>query len=546
MKKNRMRTVAVVLAVVLAVSLCPAAVFADTAPESAAAVSAAADSTEAGQAEMVLETSETESEYIQDAAADITVYEASGEATSQDAETETTYALAMEVTTQAVSSSNKAVKTVKITKPALTETVADAETGETVASETISYTLTLECYVQGTGWVKADLNDAGTAYTYTASKAASGSYIQAVRITPSDSLKKAMKKAGLSFYYRANVKGFGSLGWAKAGKKAGTDETNCALKGLKLKIASSAPGDTDNSFIAKTTVSYKTKKTGSAKYTGTRKNGKTSGSASVSASIGTVSVSAGSSTLDGSICFKVRTTHNGKSSKVSGWKSSGSAAGGKNKSIEMIQIKLTGDLADYYDVYYRVYVGRYGWLDWAGNGEKAGAKYQGFSIGAVQIKLVPKGKSAPGSTSDPYIDSISGDKTLDKYLGKIYAKVGTNLYDLYEYVSGYTYYRTYDTPSGSWKKWSIPYAKQMYKHQYGNCYRYAALFCWLARGLGYNAKTVKGYVPSRSRGWAPHGWVEFRINGKTYICDPDLYKDYPNYNWYMRTYSNAVVTYKKA
>ena len=37
---------------------------------------------------------------------------------------------------------------------------------------------------------------------------------------------------------------------------------------------------------------------------------------------------------------------------------------GQAKRLEAIKIKLTGELADHYDIYYRVHSQTYGWLDW--------------------------------------------------------------------------------------------------------------------------------------------------------------------------------------
>ena len=83
----------------------------------------------------------------------------------------------------------------------------------------------------------------------------------------------------------------------------------------------------------------------------------------------------------------------------------------------------------------------------------------------------------------------------------------------------------------------------MLDHGSGNCYRFASLFNWLARGLGYDARVVSGWVPSASGGAAPHGWVEIVLDGKTYGCDPDLAHELPGRNWYMFTYAGAPTTY---
>lgn len=40
--------------------------------------------------------------------------------------------------------------------------------------------------------------------------------------------------------------------------------------------------------------------------------------------------------------------------------------------MEAVRLKLTGELAEHYDIYYRVHSQSYGWLGWAKNGEIAG------------------------------------------------------------------------------------------------------------------------------------------------------------------------------
>ena len=78
---------------------------------------------------------------------------------------------------------------------------------------------------------------------------------------------------------------------------------------------------------------------------------------------------------------------------------------GEAKRLEAIQIELTGDIANYYDVYYCVHAQNYGWLDWAKNGEMSGTAGKGYRLEAIQIQLVAKGSKAPGATVLPYVDS---------------------------------------------------------------------------------------------------------------------------------------------
>lgn len=75
---------------------------------------------------------------------------------------------------------------------------------------------------------------------------------------------------------------------------------------------------------------------------------------------------------------------------------------GQAKRLEAIKIKLSGEIAEYYDVYYRVHVQSYGWMAWTLNGRPAGTEGFGKRMEAVQIKLVMKGNSAPGTAGDSF------------------------------------------------------------------------------------------------------------------------------------------------
>ena len=54
-------------------------------------------------------------------------------------------------------------------------------------------------------------------------------------------------------------------------------------------------------------------------------------------------------------------------------------------------------------MYYRVHAQTYGWLGWAKNGECAGSSALSKRLEAIQIKLVEKGKAAPGNTTGAYV-----------------------------------------------------------------------------------------------------------------------------------------------
>lgn len=146
------------------------------------------------------------------------------------------------------------------------------------------------------------------------------------------------------------------------------------------------------------------------------------------------------------------------------------------------------------------------------------------------------------AVNDADVWTISGDPVLDSYLHQIINERGCDLRSLYNYVMSYPYISGSKYPTG---EWTIPFAKEMYQRHGGNCYRYASLFCWLARAAGYDANAISGQLLGSAGGWMAHGWVEIYIDGVTYVCDPQLNWRYPSRNLYMRTYANAPVNYRK-
>ncbi|MBQ2681829.1 MAG: hypothetical protein IJF97_07840, partial [Eggerthellaceae bacterium] len=97
-----------------------------------------------------------------------------------------------------------------------------------------------------------------------------------------------------------------------------------------------------------------------------------------------------------------------------------------------------------------------------------------------------------------------------------------------------------------WSGWSLSdstsrsYALEMYNYGSGNCYRFASLFAWCARALGYTDVVVRtGWVVGYTAPQAPHGWVT--ING--YICDPDMQHEASGRNWYWQTWASAPTAY---
>jgi len=158
----------------------------------------------------------------------------------------------------------------------------------------------------------------------------------------------------------------------------------------------------------------------------------------------------------------------------------------------------------------------------------------------------------------------TGDETLDALVADTLAQCTTEdmtqeekLRACYEHVRAYKYLGRNSALPASCKtipmENAVEYANKIFETGKGDCYNFAAAFCFLARALGYEATAVAGncgYVWSNVA--ITHGWVEIVMDGETWLFDPQI----ENYNIragisnethsaYQVTYANAPGRYYK-
>ncbi len=230
-------------------------------------------------------------------------------------------------------------------------------------------------------------------------------------------------------YYRVHAQSYGWLGWAKNGEPSGTAGYGKRLEGIQVvvvKKGEAAPGlkyagvDGSSSkygkqaYVAKTNgaitipgntgepnLMYKTH----VQTFGWQKwvtNGQMSGTSGKAKRLEGINIKLSNAPYDGDIVY---TTHvqkygwkDGKpNADKSTWKKNGEMSGtnGEAKRLEAICIDLTGEMAEHYDVYYRVHAQTFGWLGWAKNGEESGTAGYAKRLEGIQIVLVEKGGKAP-------------------------------------------------------------------------------------------------------------------------------------------------------
>ena len=214
-----------------------------------------------------------------------------------------------------------------------------------------------------------------------------------------------------SVVYNAYMQTFkGKQSWVNDGDTAGTPGEKKRLEQIQVKIVSR------DHMGEQPMISYRMYRD---KYKWAKKwsrNGEVAGVTSgAKQKHEGLQISVASSRYIGDIEYRVRgdgyswTAWNTKNAKVGKYT--------KGKRIEEVQIRLTGELAEHYDIYYRTCVKNKGWLGWAKNGERSGTEKYKYYIMALQCIAVPKGSGEPGNVKNvksKYTSSylINGNATL--------------------------------------------------------------------------------------------------------------------------------------
>ncbi len=204
-------------------------------------------------------------------------------------------------------------------------------------------------------------------------------------------------------YYRVHSAGYGWLGWAKNGDSAGTTGLNIQTEAVQIKLVAKGgdPGASSvPAFISAPALTLQAH-VATLGWMIPVGNGGVAGTTGRSLAIEALKLNV-SSSVSGNIEYSAHVQDVG----WQGWTSNGDVAGtvGRAKHIEALKIRLTGDLSNYFDVWYRAYCQDFGWLDWALNGQPSGTSKIGYRVESVQVKIVPKGAGAPGPTGRPYTE----------------------------------------------------------------------------------------------------------------------------------------------
>ncbi len=272
-------------------------------------------------------------------------------------------------------------------------------TGRSLRMEALKVTLSgvsggvqLQAHVANQGW------DAGWTDSQAGTTGKSRA-LEAIRIRLTGDAANAY-----DIYYRVHAANVGWMGWAKNGDAAGTQGLGNAIEAVEIRLVAKGQAGpaTGNAFKAKaaTSVNVVANVAGRGWQAGVNA-GKQAGTTGQSRALLGVSMTIDdASWVAGSVQYRTSTSV----SALGSWANAGARVSSStgNAPLQTIQVRLTGDMANSYDVYYRVHAANVGWLGWAKNGETAGCDAVSNRAEAVQVVLVAKGGKAPGATTGAY------------------------------------------------------------------------------------------------------------------------------------------------
>ena len=206
-------------------------------------------------------------------------------------------------------------------------------------------------------------------------------------------------------WYRVYVSGLGWLSWTCNNKAAGTRGFSRSVEAIEFTVREKGKDQpTGSDKYEAALITFQPKMITSRAYikkgwVAEKQSPKVSGSTKRSLTMKAVQAKINKKgILPGSLSYRIFA-----GGSWSSWLKDGEVAGNKKTGIEAMGFKLTGSYKKLYDIYYRVHVAHEGWLGWAKNGQKAGSTNAQHGLDGFQIKLVPKGAEAPGSSKNHFV-----------------------------------------------------------------------------------------------------------------------------------------------
>lgn len=185
--------------------------------------------------------------------------------------------------------------------------------------------------------------------------------------------------------YRVHCQSYGWMAWVRNGVMAGTSGQGKRLEAIQIRLV-------PKTQVADMNVQYRTH-CQSHGWLNWVSGGTASGTTGEGKRLEAIEITLTGNRYSGSVNYRTHVQSYGwEQNLVSNGALSGTS--GQAKRLEAIEIFLDGEIAQYYDICYRVHAQSFGWLGWAMNGECAGTSGLGKRLESIEIQLVPKGQGA--------------------------------------------------------------------------------------------------------------------------------------------------------
>lgn len=242
-----------------------------------------------------------------------------------------------------------------------------------------------QVFIEGIGWQNVTASDGEIAGTVGQSKR-----MEAIRLQLTGPIAQEY-----DIYYRAHVQNIGWMAWTKNWQVSGTTAMSYRIEAIQIQLVkkgSSAPsssGSTSFPYLTTPTIEYVTH-IQNIGWQAPVTNGTMSGTTgkflrieAIKAEIKNIS-----SGVTGGITYQSQVQGIGWQNWVFNFEISGTT--NQNLRDEAIRLKLSGDIATYFNVSYRAHVQGIGWQNWVANGEISGTVGKFLRMEAIEMKVIPK------------------------------------------------------------------------------------------------------------------------------------------------------------
>ncbi|PZR54353.1 hypothetical protein DNL40_05505 [Xylanimonas oleitrophica] len=239
-------------------------------------------------------------------------------------------------------------------------------------------------HVQNVGWT-GWANGPGTCGTE-----GRGLRVEAMQLRLSGSLA-----AQYDIWYRLHVQNIGWMGWARNGATAGTAGLALRVEAVQAVLVprgGAAPGSTANASVTIPSARYRAH-VQNVGWQGWVGQGGLAGTTGRSLRVEGLQIENPRTVWSGGIECQAHVQNVGWTA----WTGGGGTCGttGRGLRVEAVTLRVTGNLDQLIDVWYRVHVQDVGWTGWTKDGSGAGTTGRGLRIEAIEIRIDHQGSRRP-------------------------------------------------------------------------------------------------------------------------------------------------------